>query len=72
VGVIFLLFVIGIEFSLRTLATLGSVVFIGGGAQVLGTIGITALFARLWDIPWPSALFLGFLFALSSTAIVLK
>ncbi|MCB0814268.1 MAG: cation:proton antiporter, partial [Flavobacteriales bacterium] len=46
--------------------------FIGGGAQVLGTIGITALFARLWDIPWPSALFLGFLFALSSTAIVLK
>ncbi|MCB0794761.1 MAG: cation:proton antiporter [Flavobacteriales bacterium] len=72
VGVIFLLFVIGIEFSLKSLATLGAVVFVGGGVQVVGTTAATALFARLWGIDWPSAIFLGFLFSLSSTAIVLK
>lgn len=72
IGVIFLLFVIGIEFSLKSLASLGKVIFIGGGLQVVGTVAITAFFAHLFAIPWPSAIFLGFLFSLSSTAIVLK
>ncbi|MBK8341116.1 MAG: cation:proton antiporter [Flavobacteriales bacterium] len=72
VGVIFLLFVIGIEFSLKSLATLGRTALVGGTVQVAGTVGATALVAHFFGLGWPSAIFLGFLFALSSTAIVLK
>jgi monovalent cation:H+ antiporter-2, CPA2 family len=72
IGIIFLLFVIGIEFSLKGLATIKNTVLIGGFMQVGLTIGLTALVARWFDMDWPSAVFLGFLFALSSTAIVLK
>lgn len=72
IGIIFLLFVIGIEFSLKELAAIKNKVFIGGGIQVFGTIGFTTALALLMDIPWNTAVFLGFLFSLSSTAIVLK
>jgi len=72
VGVILLLFTIGIEFSLSRLREMGRQILAGGFAQmgftVLATLaaGIAILGA------WRVALFLGFLIALSSTAIVLK
>ena len=47
-------------------------VLIGGGLQVGGTILFTAIIAYLLGLPLNSAIFLGFLFSLSSTAIVLK
>jgi len=72
IGIIFLLFVIGIEFSLKTLATLKKTVVLGGLLQVLGTIGVTAYIASFFKMPLNEAIFVGFLLSLSSTAIVLK
>ena len=72
IGVIFLLFVIGIEFSLSSLASVARTVLVGGTLQVVGTVGLTAAVAHALGLAWPPSIFLGFLFALSSTAIVLK
>src|SRR2546423_715915 len=72
VGVILLLFTIGLEFSLPRLREMGRQVVIGGGAQVLLTVGLGAALAGTLGLPWPVAVLLGFLVALSSTAIVLK
>lgn len=72
IGVIFLLFVIGIEFSLSSLASIKKTVIWGGLMQVGGTILITAIAAIALGMPVTQAVFLGFLFSLSSTAIVLK
>ncbi|MBU1368669.1 MAG: cation:proton antiporter [Bacteroidetes bacterium] len=71
-GIIFLLFVIGIEFSLKGLARIKNTVMIGGSLQVGGTILLTYLVAKLFGLPDSQAIFLGFLLSLSSTAIVLK
>lgn len=71
IGVILLLFAIGVEFSLEKLARLGRAILIGGGIQTLGTLGIVAVALVLLGVPWSYALFTGGLVALSSTAIVL-
>ena len=72
VGVILLLFTIGIEFSLETLARISRLIFIGGGLQVGLTIAVTTLGLLLFGVPWQAALFTGMLFSLSSTAIIMK
>ncbi|MCI0336262.1 MAG: cation:proton antiporter [Acidobacteria bacterium] len=72
VGVVLLLFTIGIEFSLEKLARIKRLIFIGGGLQVaLATVVTLALLAS-FGINWRAGIFTGFLIALSSTAIVLK
>ncbi|MGQ9896829.1 MAG: cation:proton antiporter domain-containing protein [Acidobacteriota bacterium] len=73
IGVILLLFTIGLEFSLEKLLAMQRVVFLGGGMQVGATI-VVAMLLAYWGIGfgWPAAMFVGFLVALSSTAIVLK
>ncbi len=72
IGIIFLLFIIGIELSLKGLASIKKTILLGGGMQVGGTILFTALIANFIGLPINTAIFLGFLFSLSSTAIVLK
>lgn len=72
IGIIFLLFIIGIELSLKGLAAIKKTILLGGGMQVGGTILVTAMVSYFLGIPLNSAVFIGFLFALSSTAIVLK
>nr|MBI1230770.1 potassium transporter KefB [Cytophagales bacterium] len=72
IGVILLLFVIGMEFSLKSLMAIKKAVFIGGTLQVVLTIVFTTLASYLFGFDWNIAVFFGFLFALSSTAIVLK
>jgi CPA2 family monovalent cation:H+ antiporter-2 len=72
IGIIFLLFVIGIELSIKELISMKNTVLIGGGLQVGGTIVFTTIVAYFFGLPLNSAVFLGFLFSLSSTAIVLK
>ncbi len=72
IGVILLLFIIGLEFSLASLARIKKLVFIGGAAQVLLTIGAVFLVTQFMGFPRNEAIFFGFLIALSSTAIVLK
>lgn len=71
-GVIFLLFIIGIEFSIKGLVKVKQTVLLGGMMQVGGTIGLTFLIAWMLGLTVPQAIFMGFLISLSSTAIVLK
>src|SRR5262249_61415343 len=71
-GVALLLFGVGIEFSLERLRRIVWRMLAAGTLQVGLTIGATALvFTRLGAV-WPTAVFTGFLVALSSTAIVFK
>src|SRR5712671_2653105 len=72
VGVILLLFTIGIEFSLSRLREMGPQVVAGGGSQVALTVALASLLAVALRADWRAAVLLGFLVALSSTAIVLK
>ncbi len=72
VGVVFLMFSIGLEFSLPKLVTMRRIVFGLGGAQVIATMTIVGG-ASLWlDLPWRTAVVLGGALAMSSTAILAK
>ncbi len=72
IGVVLLLFTIGLEFSLAELVRLRKSVLLGGSLQCLLTIG-AGYWAGLWLGLLPlEAIFLGFLLSLSSTAIVMR
>ncbi len=73
IGIILLLFTVGLEFSFSNLKKIKNYVLVGGASQVFFTIFITA--GLIWLLMRPSiqeSLFWGFLYALSSTAIVIK
>ena len=72
IGVVLLLFTIGIEFSLARLASMRRLMFLAAPLQVGGVLLIAWLGATLVGLSWRQGLFWGFLFSLSSTAIVLK
>jgi CPA2 family monovalent cation:H+ antiporter-2 len=72
IGVVLLLFTIGLEFSLRRIIEMMRLVLGGGGLQVLLTILLTIGVTYLIGRPIEQQIFFGFLLALSSTAIVLK
>lgn len=72
IGVVLLLFTIGLEFSLQSLLKMKSLVFGAGFAQVMSTTAVVTFVGLLWGVGFNTALFWGFLLALSSTAIVLK
>ncbi|MCG7967014.1 MAG: monovalent cation:proton antiporter-2 (CPA2) family protein [Candidatus Thiodiazotropha taylori] len=71
-GVVFLLFTIGLEFSLPQMMAMKGAVFGLGGTQVLLTGIIAALIAWLFGLESSAALITGAVLALSSTAIVTK
>ncbi len=82
-GVVFLMFVIGLEFNLPKLRSMRTLVFGLGlsqvGLTVLGAVLGNALLALgfgglglRWDLGWQGAVVLGSAFAMSSTAIVVK
>lgn len=72
IGIILLLFTIGLEFSFKDLWKIRLIAIIGGALQV----GLSFVFfcglALLFGRPAGEAIMMGFLFSLSSTAIVLK
>ncbi len=72
IGVILLMFTIGLEFSINHLLNIRRIVFLGGFMQLLLTAGVTLLVARVYQFGWAESVFVGFLTALSSTAVVLK
>ena len=72
VGVVLLLFTIGIEFSVQQLIRLRTFLLGGGGLQVGLSIALTALVASLLGVAVNVGIFLGMLVALSSTAIVIR
>jgi monovalent cation:H+ antiporter-2, CPA2 family len=79
-GVVFLMFVIGLEFNLPKLRAMRQHVFGLGLAQVVLTvlvatsasIGLAWLLPQFWHMSWQSALALGAALAMSSTAVVVK
>lgn len=69
-GVIFLLFVIGLELSFQRLWGMRRLVFGLGGAQIIVTGAVIAVIASFWGNPLATSVILGACLALSSTAIV--
>ncbi len=72
IGVMLLLFTIGLEFSVARLREMKTLVLVGGGLQVLITIAVVAGAMYALGRGIEQSVFFGFLAALSSTAIVLK
>lgn len=72
-GIVFLMFTIGLEFSIQHLLSMRREVFFNGMVQVFLTGGIISLSAQFFfGVEQKSAIIIGFALALSSTAIVLK
>ncbi len=71
-GVILLMFTIGLEISLKNLLSMKKVVLIGGGLQVVITTVLIWLALQMAGLPSNTALFLGMMVSSSSTAIVLN
>ena len=71
-GVVFLMFSIGLEFSLPKLVTMKNVVFGFGTAQVCASMIIVMIVTWMIGIDWRVGLALGGVLAMSSTAIVSK
>ncbi|MFQ5480852.1 MAG: cation:proton antiporter [Thermodesulfobacteriota bacterium] len=72
IGVVLLLFTIGLEFSISKLMKIKKEALIGGGLQVGLTTLSVIIIASLFHQPITVALVLGFIISLSSSAIVLK
>ncbi len=72
IGVVLLLFIIGLELSVDRLKELGRPFLLGGGAQAVLTVAGAAVLALWWAPSRRAALFAGLVIALSSTAVVLK
>lgn len=70
-GIILLLFGIGMEFSIKKLVQIRRLFLLGGFLQVGLTIAISVFLAKALGRPWNEAILLGCLLSMSSTAIVL-
>ena len=72
IGIVLLLFTLGIEFSVKELKALRRPALLGGGIQVGLCILISMGIGVLLDFGWQASLLLGFMVCLSSTAVSLK
>jgi CPA2 family monovalent cation:H+ antiporter-2 len=72
IGVVFLMFSIGLEFSLPKLFTMRRIVFGLGAAQVIASMLIVWAIVAVLGVDWQAGLILGGVLAMSSTAIVAK
>lgn len=72
IGVVLLMFTIGMEFSLNHLLRIRHIVFVGGFLQLIATAAVIMVVAHFYELDWIAAGFVGVMTALSSTAVVLK
>lgn len=72
IGVVLLLFTIGIEFSLAHMTAMRRLLLVGGLLQVGGVVVLVSLVGPLFGLTFAQSLFWGCVLSLSSTAIVLK
>jgi CPA2 family monovalent cation:H+ antiporter-2 len=72
IGVVLLLFTVGLDFSLAELRRIWRTVVLGGGLQILVTVAAAVVLLLVAHGSWRFGVFLGVFVALSSTAIVLK
>jgi len=71
-GVVFLLFTLGLEFSWPRMVAMRREVFGLGSLQVFGTTAVVALIARMFGIPWAQSIVLGGVVAMSSTVLIVQ
>ena len=71
-GVVMMLFLIGLELEPRALWDMRHRLFGLGGLQIIGTMAVIMAVAIALGLPWQTALIVGMVFSLSSTAIVLQ
>lgn len=72
IGIVLMMFIIGIEFSIKKLNRIKNLIIFAGGGQVVFTVIVVAGVALLFNLTFAQAIFFGFIVSLSSTAIVLK
>jgi monovalent cation:proton antiporter-2 (CPA2) family protein len=71
-GVVLLLFIIGLELQPDRLMALRRPIFLHGGAQVLGTAVLITLIGRFFGLSWTVAIIIGVVLSFSSTAFALQ
>src|SRR4029079_10708155 len=71
-GVVFLLFTLGLEFSWPRMVALRREVFGLGTLQVAGTAGAVAVIARLFGLDWAPSIVVGGAIAMSSTVLIVQ
>jgi CPA2 family monovalent cation:H+ antiporter-2 len=71
-GVVFLLFTLGLEFSWPRMVALRREVFGLGSLQVFGTAAVVALIARQFDLGWAQCIVIGGVVAMSSTVLIVQ
>ncbi|HSC53950.1 MAG TPA: cation:proton antiporter [Phnomibacter sp.] len=72
IGVIFLLFALGLEFSFKKLAKVGGSASITGGIEITAMVLIGFVAGQLMQWPLMDSLFLGGIIAISSTTIIFR
>jgi CPA2 family monovalent cation:H+ antiporter-2 len=72
IGIMLLLFTIGLEVSFTKLLQIKKYLLLAGGFQLFGTITIASLIIMIFGMSLKESVFLGILISFSSTAIVLK
>jgi len=72
IGVVFLLFIIGLELQPARLRAMRRTIFLPGALQVIGTSAVLAFAGRLLGLHWTAAVVVGLALSLSSTAFVLQ
>ncbi len=72
IGVIFLLFEIGLELPLERVRTLWRSALVAGGFQIIVTLAVVAVLAHAFGLGWSAAVVVGAGVSMSSTAIVLR
>ncbi len=72
IGVVLLMFSIGLEYSMKHLFKIRRIVFFGGFIQVSVTAAVFFVLTRLYGMEWKPGIFMAFIIALSSSALVLK
>jgi len=72
VGIIFLLFIIGLSLNPRIIKGIGFITLLIGVLQVVITFGVSLILEKFISIPFPSSIFIAAAISFSSTIIVLK
>ena len=72
IGIIFMMFAVGLEFSFKKLMSVGSKAFITAFVGIIGMIGVGALLGLVMGWGVMESIFLGGMLSMSSTAIIVK
>ncbi|MBR4135661.1 MAG: cation:proton antiporter [Bacteroidales bacterium] len=72
IGIIFMMFGLGLEFSFRKLFSVGSKAFVTALVGILGMMGVGVLLGLIMDWDIMQSIFLGGMLSMSSTAIIIK